>query len=414
MAARTRNLILTIFGGVILVGLCAVVGVGSYFVGRQAGLDRQPALAEIEEAPARVEPTQAGEESLELFPPGSDAPVESTPETTIPATAEATATSGSPVVEGETEATPSPTRSERPDFTDEDLDLLWEAWNIVRDEYDGEFPTDEELSYAVIDGLLNSLGDDYTRFSPPDVAARIREDLQGSFEGIGAFVHENEEGLTEIVRPMEGQPAALAGLQAGDVVIAVDGESVVGQGLDEVIARIRGPEGTEVLITVRREGLEEPLDFTVRRDLIEIPIIESEMLDNNVAYVHLAEFNRNADSQLRETLEGLLAQDPVGLVFDLRDNPGGFLDQSVAVADIFLPEGVVLYERSSSFDLNQVHRSDSGDLGEAIPLVVLVNAGSASASEIVAGAIQDRGRGLLIGETTFGKGSVQQVHTLSD
>jgi carboxyl-terminal processing protease len=168
------------------------------------------------------------------------------------------------------------------------------------------------------------------------------------------------------------------------------------------------------MLTVRREGEEEPLEFTVRRELIEIPIIESEMLEDNIAYLRLTGFNRNADSQLREALSELLAQEPTGLVFDLRDNPGGFLDQSISVADVFLPEGVVLYERSSTFDLDQVHRSDDGDLGESIPLVVLVNAGSASASEIVAGAIQDRGRGPLVGETTFGKGSVQQTHTLSD
>lgn len=418
MATRTRNIILVFIGGLLLIGLCGIVGVGSYFVGQSAATAQEISAVESEEGAIRAEEAAPDGEAAEVSVPGSDATIAPTNTTVSPSSSpNATATDevqDSPTIELETPAPlPSP-ESSRPEFTDEDLELLWEVWNIVSAEFDGDLPADEELTYAAIQGMLERLDDDFTRFSPPDVAARIREGLQGSFEGIGAFVRENEEGLTEIVRPMDGQPAALAGMQAGDVVVAVDGESVIGQSLDEVIAQIRGPEGSEVTITIRRDGEEDPLDFTVRRELIEIPIIEAEMLDDGIAYVRLTSFNRNADAQLRETLGTLLAQDPVGLVFDLRDNPGGFLDQSIAVADVFLPDGVVLYEKSSTFDLDQVHRSDNGDLGEAIPLVVLVNAGSASASEIVAGAIQDRGRALLVGETTFGKGSVQQVHDLSD
>ena len=419
MAANMRNIILILLGGLIVVGACGLVAAGSYLVGRRAStMQGDRTSVPLEEATVDVlRPDRTSEVA------GSDATIG--PETTITPLATLTPSATAPEPEtaqaDETPAietsTPAPLPAEngdRADFTDEDLQLLWEAWNIVRLEFDGDIPSDEELTHAAIEGLLETLEDDYTRFSPPDIAARMREDLQGSFEGIGAFVRENEEGLTEIVRPMDGQPADLAGLKAGDVVIAVNGESVVGQSLDEVIAQIRGPEGSEVTITIRRQGLDEPFDVHIRRELIEIPIIESEMLEDNVAYVRLTGFNRNADSQLRETLAQLLEQNPTGLILDLRDNPGGFLDQSVAVADVFLSSGVVLYERSSTFDLNQEHRSDSGDLGEDIPLVVLVNAGSASASEIVAGAIQDRERGILIGETTFGKGSVQQTHTLSD
>ncbi|HSM56151.1 MAG TPA: S41 family peptidase [Candidatus Sulfomarinibacteraceae bacterium] len=300
------------------------------------------------------------------------------------------------------------------EFTEEDLELLWEVWGILEEEFDGELPDDETLTYAAIRGILNALDDDFTRFAPPDVAERMREDLEGSFEGIGAFVRENEQGMTEIVRPMDGQPAAQAGLRAGDIVVAVDGESMVGRGLDEVIALIRGPQGTEVTLEVRREGNDEPLEFTITRQRIVIPIIESEMLDDDIAYVRLTSFNRNANSQLNEALQELLDQNPRGLILDLRDNPGGYLDQSVAVADIFLEEGVILYDRSSTMGTDEVYHSGAGDLAEEIPLAVLVNVGSASASEIVAGAIQDHGRGVVIGETTFGKGSVQQSHVLSD
>ena len=299
------------------------------------------------------------------------------------------------------------------DFTDEDLDLLWEVWQIVQEDFDGQLPPEDELTYALIRGLLESLDDQYTRFTPPEAAELVRERMEGTFEGIGAFVRENDEGLTEIVRPMDGQPADLAGLQAGDVVIAVDGESVTDRTLDEVIALIRGPQGTDVTLTIRREDV-DPFDVTITRAFIEIPIVESEMLDEGIAYVHLTSFSANAEEQLAEAVEELLAQNPEGLILDLRDNPGGFLDQSIAVADLFLPEGVVLYERSQTQDLDEVYRSETGGLAEELPLVVLINAGSASASEIVAGAIRDQDRGILIGETTFGKGSVQLTHTLSD
>lgn len=419
MANRTRNVILAIIGGLIVIGLCGVVGAATYWLGLRTASVQGSSAVISEEAPVAVEAT---EEDPEM-------PVESTPESA--ATPEPTVTvaptetveldpSATPPAEESTVAQPTspppqPTPGNgRQEFDEQDLELFWEVWNIVQAEYDGAIPDDDELAYAAIEGLLDTLGDDYTRFAPPDVAARMRESLQGSFEGIGAFVNENDEGLTEIVRPMNGQPAALAGLRAGDVVIGVDGESVIGQSLDEVIAKIRGPEGTEVSLTIRRDGEEEPLEFTVQRQLIEIPVIESEMLEDDIAYLRLTSFNRNADTQLRETMQELLAQNPAGLVLDLRDNPGGLLDQTVAIADYFLPEGVVLYERSSTFDLDQVHRSVTGDSGEDIPMVVLVNAASASASEIIAGAVQDRERGVLIGETTFGKGSVQVTHTLSD
>lgn len=420
MRTRTRNVILIVIGGLLLVTLCGAVAAGTFWLGLRTATPQQSGPVIREEPPVAVEAT---EEELETPTEGaaeSGATPEPTETTAPTATMEPTFTSPAEEPEGAeavqpTSPPPQPTPGNgREEFDREDIELFWEVWNIVQAEYDGAIPNEEELTYAAIEGLLESLGDDYTRFAPPDVATRMRESLQGSFEGIGAFVNENDEGLTEIVRPMDGQPAALAGLRAGDIVIGVDGESVIGQTLDEVIAKIRGPEGTEVSITVRRDGEEEPLEFTVERRLIEIPVIESEMLENDIAYLWLTSFNRNADSQLRETMEELLAQNPTGLVLDLRDNPGGLLDQTVAIADYFLPEGVVLYERSSTFDLDQVHRSVTGDSGEEIPIVVLVNAASASASEIVAGAIQDRDRGVVIGETTFGKGSVQVTHTLSD
>jgi len=254
---------------------------------------------------------------------------------------------------------------------------------------------------------------------PADVAQRMREDADGAVEGIGAFVIENDEGLFEIVRPIDGQPADLAGVLAGDVLIEINGQSVVDLSFDEVILMVRGPEGTPVDLTFLREGEAEPLEFTIVRTRFEVPVVEHEILPadmtggETIGYLHLSEFTSNAEERLLAALDELLAAGATGLVLDLRDNPGGFLDQSVAVADAFLPAGVALYERNSR-GLDDTFVTGDGDAAETIPLVVLVNAGSASASEIVAGALQDRGRAVLVGETTFGKGSVQQIHSLAD
>lgn len=296
------------------------------------------------------------------------------------------------------------------------FDIYNEVWSYVVDEFDGPLPEENRRMYAAISGSLETLNDEYTRFLRPDVAQRMREDMDGSVSGIGAFVRENDEGLIEIVRPIDDQPADLAGLLPGDVIVAIDDEEVVGLDFDEVLLRVRGPEGSTIKLTIIRQGEDEPLEFEIVRALFEVPVVQSEMLgseDFPIAYVQLSSFTRNAETAVIDALRALLEQNPQAIIFDLRDNGGGFLDQAVAIADIFLAEGVVLHERNND-DIDKTFESDNGDLGESLPLVVLVNSGSASASEIVAGAIQDRDRGTLIGESTFGKGSVQLVHNLSD
>ena len=304
-------------------------------------------------------------------------------------------------------------------LSEADFAAFYEAWDIVADQYDGALPPTDELMESAIAGSLEALDDDYTRYVSPEVAERTRQDMGGAVEGIGAMVQENDEGLFEIVRPIDGQPADLAGLQAGDVIVEVDGQSVLEIDFDEVILMVRGPAGTTVNLKVMREGAEEPLEFSIVRARFEVAVVEYEMLPAEmtggaaIGYIRLTEFGATAEEKLLEALAAILAQQPAGLVFDLRDNPGGYLDQSVAVADAFLPAGVALFERNIR-GLDQTFTTDDGDAAEEIPLVVLVNAGSASASEIVAGAIQDRDRAVLVGETTFGKGSVQQIHTLAD
>ncbi|MCS6964826.1 S41 family peptidase [Thermoflexus sp.] len=291
--------------------------------------------------------------------------------------------------------------------------IFWEAWKLVQDEYYGEIPAPQTVAYGAIRGALQTLGDPYTSFIEPKIARILQEDASGQFEGIGALVRMNRDNKLEIVRTFEGSPAQKAGLRAGDLVVKVNGQSIVGYSIYEAIALIRGPAGTSVTLTIERPGQRDPLEVTVTRARITIPIVETRMLPENIAYVQLFDFSAQATRQLREQLKALLAQNPRGLILDLRDNPGGFLDQAIQVADLFLSEGVVAYERMKDGE-ERVFRSKSGDIAEKIPMVVLVNAGSASASEIVAGALQDRGRARLVGERTFGKGSVQLSHTLSD
>ncbi|MFO7683276.1 MAG: S41 family peptidase [Chloroflexota bacterium] len=309
--------------------------------------------------------------------------------------------------------TNAPPKSPLTTAGDVDLSVFYEAWGIIEQEFDGELPPEEALLHSIIAGSLETLEDDYTRFVPPDIAARLREDMGGSIEGIGAFVRENDEGFVEIVRPIAGQPAESAGLRAGDIILAVNGDDVTKLSMDETLLLVRGPRDTEVVLSIFRPKEAEELEFTITRARFEIPIIESKMVTDDIGYIHLSEFNSNASVRTEEALNALLAQGATRIIFDLRDNPGGYLDQSVAVADLFIPEGVVLLERNNA-GLDKEFTADTGDAGEKIPLVVLVNAGSASASEIVAGAIRDNNRGTLIGETTFGKGSVQQLHQLSD
>jgi carboxyl-terminal processing protease len=326
--------------------------------------------------------------------------------TDIPATA----------IPSEGEDAPTPTPVPRPTPGDEDeeaFELFWEVWDLVQRNFYGELPDMQQVTYAAVRGMLNALGDEYTAFIEPKVAAIIAEDATGEFEGIGAFVGMDEQGKLELVGIFEGGPAEQAGLRDGDRVLEVDGFSIVGVTLYEAIGLIRGPADSEVTLLIEREGVPEPFEVTVTRARLEIAIIELEMRDDGVGYVRLYDFSATASEKLEEALEGLLVQEPRGIVLDLRGNPGGFLDQAVAVSDLFLDDGAILFERWSNGQ-ERTFEAGPGDVGEEVPLVVLVNEGSASASEIVAGALQDRERAVLIGEPTFGKGSVQQPFTLSD
>lgn len=283
---------------------------------------------------------------------------------------------------------------------------FWEAWTLAHERYVDQPLDDEVMMQGAIDGMLEALGDPHTSYMDPHMYQQVTAELDGSYEGIGAWVDTTTEYLT-IITPMRGSPAEAAGLQPGDQVVEIDGEDMTGVDGEVALQHVLGPAGTVVTLTVLREGETELLTFEIERAEITIPSIYSEMMDEGIAYIQLMTFGLTTDEDLRSTLEGLLAQEPVGLILDLRGNGGGYLITAINVLSEFIDEGVVLVERFG--DGREERYEASGDgLATDIPLVVLIDPGSASASEIVAGAIQDYDRGMIIGAApSFGKGSVQ-------
>ena len=289
---------------------------------------------------------------------------------------------------------------------------FWEAWNIVHDQYVEQPIDDQLLMQGAIRGMMDALGDQQTFYMEPQVYENETSSLQGQYEGIGAYVDTEGEFLT-IVSPIEGSPAEQAGLLPGDRVIAIDGEDMTGVAPEEARLKVLGPEGTTVMLTVTREGESAPLEFTITRAQIEIRSAEGKMLENNIGYVDINTFGERTTQELRAALDDLLKQNPRGIIIDLRNNPGGYLSTSVEVASEFIDDGVILYEEYGD-GRRDTHRALGNGQATDIPLVVLINEGSASASEILAGALQDYERATLVGVKSFGKGSVQNWVPLSD
>ena len=290
---------------------------------------------------------------------------------------------------------------------------FWQAWQLVHEEY-VEQPLDNELLMrGAIKGLLDSIGDPHTSYMDPDQYNNLNTQLLGEeeYEGIGAWVDISGDYLM-IISPIPNTPAEKAGLRTGDKIIAVDGEDMTGIDGSLVHKRVIGPAGTTVRLTILRENT-EPFDVEIVRTKIIVPSISSRMLDGKIAYVRILDFSDKVDEELHKTLRQLLREDPVGLIIDLRGNGGGLLTSSIEVASEFISDGIIAYEEFGD-GTRRSFEAKRGGLATEIPLVVLINEGSASASEIVAGAIQDRGRGILVGKVSFGKGSVQISQPLKD
>lgn len=305
-----------------------------------------------------------------------------------------------------------------PDSSDLDSqDLLfepfWESWDIVHKEYIDQPVDDTALMRGAIRGMLDSLGDQHTSYMDPDQYTQANIPIDGEYEGIGAWVDSSAEYLT-IISPMQDSPAEEAGLLPGDQVIMIDGEDMTGIDGSLVIRKVLGPAGSSVVLTIQREGEAELFDVTIIRAKITVPSVDSRMLDDQIGYVQILTFGADTQRELRNNLKDLLKEDPVGLIVDLRNNGGGYLQTAVDVGSEFIGDGVILYEDYGPNKEIQEFRAKKGGLATEIPLVLLVNEGSASASEIVAGAIQDLERAPLVGMTTFGKGSVQNWIALSN
>lgn len=294
------------------------------------------------------------------------------------------------------------------------FDPFWEAWDIVHEQYIDQ-PVDQEvLMRGAISGMIDSLGDPHSSYMDPEQFRQANIPMDGNYEGIGAWVDPTGKYL-EIISPMPGSPAEDAGLQPGDIVLAIDGEDMTGIDGNLVIQKVMGPAGTDVTLTIQREGRTEPFNVTVIRQEITVPSVDHRMIEGeNLGYIQIITFGHNTRSELKGALREVLKQNPEGLIIDLRNNGGGFLQTSIEVASEFIKDGVILYEDYGYDEGMQTYEAVRGGLATDIPLVVLVNQGSASASEIVAGAIQDHERGPLVGMTTFGKGSVQNWIELSD
>ncbi|MGH2581867.1 MAG: S41 family peptidase [Anaerolineales bacterium] len=303
-------------------------------------------------------------------------------------------------------------QADTPQEAADDFLAFWEAWRKVQYGSTTILTSQQELMRISLSGMVDALDDDHTGYLDPFELQQSDLSLQGEYEGIGAWVDTTTDYVT-IIAPMEGSPAEAAGLQPGDVVLAVDGRDMTGVDGDVVISYILGPRGSTVVLTIQREGEPEPFEVSIVRDRIFVPSVESEVLDSNIAYVQLFAFGTDSASELHAALEEVMAQNPRGLILDLRNNGGGFLDTAVSTTSEFIEDGVVLYEEYGDGS-REAYETLGNGLATEIPLIVLVNQGTASASEILAGAIQDYERGILLGETTFGKGSVQISRLLSN
>jgi carboxyl-terminal processing protease len=296
----------------------------------------------------------------------------------------------------------------------EDLKVFTEVLGLLQKEYVEETKS-KDLVYGAIKGMLETL-DPHSAFMTPGMYKEMQEETKGRFEGLGIEIT-IKEGVLTIVSPIEDTPAFKAGILAGDQILKINGEPTKNLTLMDSVKRLRGPRGTKVTITIMREGFTKPRDFTLVREVIPVRSVRHELLEKHYGYIRVSQFQEKTDSEFEKAMKALEEENkgPLkGLILDLRNNPGGLLDQAVKVADRFIESGLIVSVEGRREDQKMKFQAHPQGIINHSPLVVLVNGGSASGSEIVAGAIQDHGRGILIGTQTFGKGSVQTIFPLKD
>ena len=295
-----------------------------------------------------------------------------------------------------------------------DIDLFEEVWNLLHDEYlEKSGIDDQDLFYGAISGMVEALGDPHTLFFNPELTKDFSQELEGSFFGIGAEIG-RREGFVVIIAPLANTPADLAGLKPGDKILAVDGKDIIGMSTNEAVTYIRGDKGTEVILTIFSKGAEVPRDVSIIRDKIDIPSVIYR-LEDNIAIVEITHFNDDTDERFAKVVQDVLKDNPEGIIIDVRNNPGGYLSTSVDIASYWLePNSVVVRETFSDKRNDRDYKATKKTSLSHLKTIVLVNEGSASASEILAGALQDYEIAEIVGMTTFGKGSVQQLMELKD
>jgi carboxyl-terminal processing protease len=294
-----------------------------------------------------------------------------------------------------------------------DFNLYWEVWDKLRSDYvDKNKVKDEEMFYGSLRGLAASMDDPYTVFMDPKEAKEFADDLSGTFEGIGAEVGMRKDIIT-IIAPLAGMPAEKAGVKAGDKIYAIDGVSTLGLSVDEAVKKIRGEKGTEVTLTLIREDEDKPLEIKIVRGLIVVKSVKTELRNDGVMVITVSNFNDDTMGLFNQAVKTALTKNPKGIILDLRNNPGGYLDTAISMASAWVKEGPVVVEQFGEGKRQEYFAEGNPSLG-GFKTVVLINGGSASASEIVAGALRDYKKATIVGEQSFGKGSVQSLRDLSD
>ena len=292
------------------------------------------------------------------------------------------------------------------------IDLFGEVLEKINKEYVDEIDQSKSMDSA-INGLLQSL-DPYSAYMSPENFGNMQTETSGEFGGLGIEVG-MEAGVVKVITPIDNTPASKAGLKAGDYIVKINDTQVQGKSLMEAVDLMRGPVGSSIEITVRRRGVKKALIFNITREIIEVQSVKLELMDNNVGYIRLTSFNENSSSQIKEKISNLKKDNKLkGYILDLRNNPGGLLSQAIRISDFFLENGEIVSTKSRKTSENRKWFAKKGDLINGQTLIVLINYGSASAAEIVAGALKDHKRAIILGENSYGKGSVQSIIPLKN
>ncbi|MFT7557419.1 MAG: carboxyl-terminal processing protease [Planctomycetota bacterium] len=290
-----------------------------------------------------------------------------------------------------------------------DLEQFWEVWELLEEKYPFDEPSTEDKVHSAISGLVSAYGDPYTVFLPPSKAQMFEADLAGEFGGLGVEIEKIESYIT-VISPLKDTPAWHAGIEPNDMLIEIEGVDATDMSINDAVGLIRGKPGTILELTIRRPGKIDSIQMSIERDIIKVPIVETRQ-EGDVFIIELATFTQNSADLLEEALAEFSSSDATSVILDLRGNPGGLLDQAIIMAGMFLPEGtVVVQEHFGEEGEDIIHRTSGNPIFPSnIPLALLVDQGSASASEILGGALQEHERAALVGTRTFGKGSVQQL-----